>query len=198
MKAPAQPFRVNHHQAHSMRRKRCLMNRFLPLMSLLCLGLLAGCNVYVNPTPTPVPALNILDFSYKSNFSVAGQAAVCDNKTTQLTYTFRYEGNLESWSSYLKGDTLGKIVLPETFTPESTGISPSKPAEVIYNLPPNTAPFISSPSDNSADKVLPQAIVPVPNPQPIGTTRLYITFKGTDGQTQSRTSEAIPVVSNCS
>ena len=177
------------------------MNRFLSLTSLLCLGLLAGCNVYVNPTPTPTPTptLKVLRLSLEASNSVEGQAAVCDNKTTQITYRFLYEGNLESWSSYLQGEELGKVVLPRTFTPGSAGVSPyeTRGYEVIYNLPPNTAPYAVNPAGNVTNTVTPQAIVPVPNPTKIGATRLYLTLRGTNGETKPFVSDAIPVYIDC-
>lgn len=187
---------MDYHQAHKSRRKRCFVNRFLSLTSLLCLGLLAGCNIYLTPTPAPVPALKVRNLSLETSYSVGGRAAVCDNKTTQITYRFSYEGNLESWSSYLRGEKLDKVVLPETFTPKSSGVSPyeTRGYEVIYNLPPNTAPYTVNPAGGT----VPQGIVVVPDPTEIGATRLYLTLRSADGETKPFVSDAIPVLINCS
>lgn len=171
------------------------MNRFLSLTSLLCLGLLAGCNVYLSPRPTPVPILSITEFTAFTNYTdQTGASYICDNRPTTLTYRFRYEGGLERWTSYLRGDVLKTTKGERTFDPQTQGVSPYQNSgfEVEYRMDANFAPY-----KGGSETTSPQAIVPVPNPQPIGATRLYLTLEGTNGQTQSRTSEAISVISNC-
>ena len=173
------------------------MKRFL----LVFVCLLTGCNIVVESNPIPTPSLRILEASYSTNFSLSnGQPVICDNKTTQLVYRFRYVGELESWTSYLKGRELNQIIGPETFTPGSAGVSPYETAgyEVTYNLPPNTAPYAAQPE---AGTVSPQAIIvtPVPNPTPIGATQLYLTLKGANSNAQGYDyrSGDIPVLINC-
>lgn len=188
---------MDYHQAHKPRRKRYSVNRFLSLASLLCLGLLAGCNVYLTPTPTPVPVLNITEFTTFTNYTdQSGASYICDNRPTTLTYRFSYEGRLERWTSYLEGQALpGSPIKGEhTFDPRSQDVSPYQDSgfEVEYRMDAYFAPY-----KEGDEAVSPQAIIPVPNPQPIGATKLYLTLEGQDGQVQSRTSEAIPVVSNC-
>ena len=174
------------------------MNRFYVLPVVLA-GLLAGCNVVVQPNPvTPPPPLEVLQASYSTNFSAPdGQPAICDNKATTITYAFRYQGQLESWTSYLKGQTLGKESGRRTFTPTSPNVSAYEISgyKVTYTLDPNTAPYAVDPSELSPQGIV---VTPVPNPTPIGTAKLYLVLRGTNGEAKPFISQPIPVYINCS
>jgi hypothetical protein len=172
------------------------------ILSLFCLGLLAGCNVYFTPDPIPVPELNVLEVDYETNAQLTdGTFVICDNIPTMLTYWFRYEGELESWTSYLKGQELGKIDGRETFTPESQGVSPYEEDgfagfEVTYIIQPNVAPYQNGTAEG---ELSPQAIdvVPVPQPTIIGASRLYLILRGPNGDVQPYVFPEIPVIINC-
>ena len=173
------------------------MNRFLLALPMLLTGLLSSCNIIVQPGPnvTPPSPLRVLEATYSTNYaSPDGQPAICDSRPTTITYTFRYQGQLESWSSYLKGQTLGKVSGSKTFTPTSSGVSPYETSgyEVIYTLDPNTAPYAATP-----DTLSPQGIIVTPVP-PIGTTQLYLILKGADSTAPAFTFKGdIPVYINC-
>ena len=174
------------------------MNRFSFVLPVLLAGLLGGCNVVVQPNPiTPPPPLEVLQASYSTNFSAPdGQPAICDNKATTITYTFRYQGQLESWTSYLRGQELGKESGRRTFTPTSANVSAYETSgyEVTYTLDPNTAPLAADPSELS-----PQGIIVTPKPTPpIGATQLYLVLKGTNGVSKPFVSNPLPVYINCS
>ena len=172
------------------------MNRFLLTLPLLLAGLLAGCNVVIQPGPEVTPPLKVLQASYNTNYaSPDGQPAICDSRPTTITYTFRYEGRLESWSSYLKGQKFGKVSGGRTFTPTSSGVSPYEASgyEVTYTLDPNTAPYDVKPSNLS-----PQAIIVTPI-SPIGTTQLFLELKGANDAAPPFTFKGdIPIYINCS
>ena len=174
------------------------MNRFSFVLPTLFAGLLAGCNVIVQPNPvTPTLPLEVLQASYSTNFSAPdGRPAICDNKATTITYTFRYQGQLESWNSYLKGQTLGKVSGAQTFTPTSPNVSAYETSgyEVTYTLDPLTAPLAANPSELS-----PQGIIVTPKPTPpIGTTRLYLILKSANSAAQPfGFSGDIPVYISC-
>lgn len=168
---------------------------------LAVFALLSGCLIIESPNtpdPTPEPALRVREATYSTNYSADGQAVICDNKPTQIVYRFRYVGRLESWSSYLRGETLGTVAGKRTFTPGSVGVSPYETAgyEVTYNLSPNATPYTADADGKSLE---PEAIVvvPVPNPTEIGQTRLYLVLRGANGEARPFVSDPIPVLINC-
>lgn len=163
---------------------------------LLLAGLLGGCLII---TPTPVPELNVLEVSYRTNAQLTdGTFVICDNITTTLIYRFRYEGELESWTSYLEGQELGRIEGRETFTPASQNVNPYEETgfEVTYTIRPNMAPY----QNRTVEVELsPQAIdiVPVPQPTIIGASKLHLILRGADGNARPYISPEIPVIINC-
>ena len=166
---------------------------------LICLGLLAGCEVVLFGGPTPVaPNLNVLEATYSTNYQDAGTGIsyICDNRPTTLTYRFRYEGELERWASYLEGQTLGRRDAERTFDPGTQGVSRYQDVgfEVSYQMSAYFAPY-----KQDKETVLPQAIevVPVPQPVLIGATKLYLILEGASGKAQPYGSGDIPVVANC-
>jgi hypothetical protein len=173
------------------------MQRFLLLITL---GLLAGCNIVITPSPTQ--PLRVLSANYATNFRTAdGTSVICDNRATTLLYQFRYEGELSSWTSYLEGQVLGETKGERTFTPDSREVSDfgEQGYEVQYVMSPNFAPYEAEVNADGAD-LTPSAInvVPVPQPTPIGATRLYLTLEGAGaGDDAQFVSRDIPVIINC-
>jgi hypothetical protein len=161
-------------------------------LSLLLLALLlGGCLIITDdPEPTPDP-LEVISATYETNAAVDGQPIICDDRTTEITYRFRYQGELESWTSYLKGVTLGQIKGEETFRPGAEGVSPyeTNGYEVTYTLGPNVAPYASGEAS--------KAIIVVPDPTVIGHTILHLRLEGTNGESASYFTAPIPVVQDC-
>lgn len=168
------------------------------LYLLTVFALLSGCLVIESPGLPTQPALSVREATYGTNYSANGQAVICDNKQTQIVYRFRYVGQLGSWSSHLRGEKLGDKRFEQTFTPGSAGVSPYETAgyEVIYNLTPYATPYATGFEDQPLS---PEAIVvvPVPNPTPIGATRLYLVLRGASGEARPFVSQPIPVLDNC-
>ncbi len=163
---------------------------------LLLAGTLGGCLV-VTPVPAPQPpALEVLSATYATNYQDETTEAfyICDNRSTTLTYRFTYQGELESWTSYLEGQVLGQTKGERTFEPGGRGVvaAGEQGFEVQYVMSPNFAPYEQ---DNAV--VSPQAIVVVPTPDPIGATKLYLTLQGANGDARPYSSQDIPVISNC-
>lgn len=171
------------------------MQRFLLLITL---GLLAGCNIVITPSPTQ--PLRVLSANYATNFRTAdGTSVICDNRATTLLYQFRYEGQLNRWTSYLEGQTLGQTKGERTFTPDSREVSDfgEQGYEVQYVMSPNFAPYENG-AEIGDDALTPRAInvVPVPQPTEIGATKLYLTLEGAGDDAQF-VSRDIPVIINC-
>ncbi len=164
---------------------------------LLLAATLGGCLV-VTPTPEPQPpVLEVLSATYSTDFQdeTTGAFYICDNRSTTLTYSFTYQGQLESWSSYLKGQRLGQTKGERTFEPGGRGVvsTGEQGFEVQYVMSPNFAPYAQGNAE-----VSPQAIVVVPTPNdPIGATKLYLTLKGANGDARPYSSQDIPVINNC-
>lgn len=167
------------------------------LSLLLLFALLGGCLI-VTPGPTPPPAtpLKVLEATYGTDFAVNDQPVICDNRTTQLSYRFRFEGELQSWVSYLKGTELREETPHRTFTPGADGVTPSDANgyEVTYTLGANSAPYAVDNKGISSKAIV---VVPVPQPQVIGNTILHLILQGANGETANYTSRPIPVVINC-
>ncbi len=167
------------------------------VLSLLAVSL-GGCLI-VTPTPGTSPRpLTVLSATYETNYRTDdGTSVICDNRSTTLVYRFTYQGALESWTSYLKGQTLGTVKGQRTFNPDSEGVSALEEQgfEVSYVMSPLFAPY----RNGAKGEVSPQAIVvvPVPQPRPLGATKLYLTLVGEDGESQPYVSGSIPVIDNC-
>ncbi len=134
---------------------------------LVVAGLLfAGCSFVVTDVGLP-SGIDIYNESYSTSYRDSDGFVICDNLTTRITYSFAYDGALESWTSYLRGVTTGEVEGRATFFPESDGvIYNSDFVEVTYTIPPYNAPL----------SVAPQAIVVRPVVR--GYTRLYLQING--------------------
>ncbi len=164
---------------------------------LLLTGMLGGCLI-VTPTPQ-VPNLEVLQLGYRTNAQLTdGTFVICDNTTTTLVYEFRYQGELESWTSYLRGQKLNKIDGRETFTPSSQNVNPYEETgfQVTYTIPPDMAPYQH---DMSEAELTPQAIeiVPIPQPTIIGASELHLILQGANEAARPYISGDIPVIINC-
>jgi len=166
------------------------------LTCALCLAL-AGCEIIVvgSPTPEPPLPLEILSFSYYTDYEdQSGDPLICDDRLTTLTYSFQYRGELELWHSYLKGVLTQDVRGEETFDPGSNSVREVYPGffEVRYIIEPYAAPL-----SLSKDEVLqPQDIEVVPAPIVAGMTRLHLTLDG-GGEQAEFVSQDIPVINNC-
>lgn len=161
---------------------------------LLLPSMLGGCLIV---TPTPTPRLEVLSATYTTNYQTEdGTSVICDNRPTTLLYRFTYQGELESWTSYLEGQTLGEVKGERTFDPGSNSVvaSGEQGFEVQYVMDANFAPY-----EQGDAAISPQAIdvVPVPQPTVIGATKLYLILAGTDGNARPYSSQDIPVIINC-
>lgn len=175
------------------RNARFTVKRAVLLLLVVSLG---GCLI-VTPTPAPTP-LSVLSATYATNYRANdGTSVICDNRATTLVYRFTYQGELESWTSYLEGQELGEVKGERTFDPDSENVSALEEQgfEVSYVMSPNFAPY----ENDTEASLSPQAIVvvPVPQPEEIGATKLYLTLVGEDGESQPYVSESIPVIINC-
>jgi hypothetical protein len=169
--------------------------RPLQLALVTALGFsLAGCVLTVVPGGsggTTTTTISNLSFSsdYRDN---QGKSYVCDNATTGLTYTFRYSGQLDHWTSVLVGKQTGQRAGTADLSLSSPGVNGSGDfVSVTYNVPPRTAP-LSVPTG----AVKPQSIIV--SPAVLGYTDLQITFYDSFGNAGSvKLNQGIPVVSNC-
>lgn len=167
------------------------------LFLLLLVGLLGGCLVIApEPIVPPVTPISVLEATYKTDVSVNGQPAICDNRTTTLSYTFRYQGELESWTSFLKGVRLGEEKGARTFTPGVSGVNPyvENGYEVTYTLGANVAPYGAGKTAPNSKAIV---VVPVPQPEIIGASKLHLVLTGADGNAKPYISPEIPVIINC-
>lgn len=162
---------------------------------LLLTGMLGGCLI-VTPTPQ-VPNLEVLSATYATNYRTEdGTSVICDNYPTTLLYRFTYQGELESWTSYLEGQKLKERKGKRTFDPGSSSVTASgeQGFEVQYVMDAYFAPY-----KQGAAEISPQAIdvVPIPQPNIIGATKLYLILEGADGDARPYSSQDIPVVDIC-
>lgn len=169
------------------------------LLLLALAGVLSGCLIIApepTPDPDPVTPLRVLEATFRTNFSANGQPAICSNLTTTVSYSFHYQGELESWTSYFRGVTLNQIKGERTFTPDGPEVNPyeTNGYEVAYNLGPNFAPYSTDETGLGAKAIVP---VPVPQPVKIGASKLYLVLEGEDGDAQPYVSPEIPVIENC-
>ena len=162
---------------------------------LLLFGLLGGC-IIITPDPVIPTPIEIIDPSFETNVTANGQIAICSNRVTQIAYTFRHTGDLASWSSFLKGNTIGTEILRETYTPTTAGVEAvgTDGYRTTFNIAENTAPYSAGTSGSTSKAIV---VVPVPQPVQIGSSKLYLTLTGTGGDTKTHTFSDIPVIENC-
>ena len=125
--------------------------------------------------------------NYQANVEGSTQDVICDDRTTELSYSFRFSGNLNGWQSYLRGVTTGNITGRESFTLDSRFVdynSSTNTVTVRYEIPARSAPLA----------INPQAIVIQPKVE--GYTQLFLEFNGATGA-YDLLSDDIPVLASC-
>lgn len=151
----------------------------LPLLAALTL-LVTGCQVVVSPGPGGPSGFTLRSASYTTNHQGPNDTdIICDNQTTFLRYSFVFDGELRSWTSYLKGASTGEIAGEQTFGPSTPGVD-YRPGNVTvtYEIRPGAAP---------------QGIGVNPK---TSYTRLFLRVNGSD-RAYDLLSRDIPVVSEC-
>lgn len=172
-----------------------MMRRALPVLVLLAALVLAGCEIVVSGGGAWPDDLTISNAGYltdaKATIDGRERYVICDDRLSDLTYYFDYEGALEQWSSYLQGVTTGDVLGYRTFTPSTPGVHhTADDVMVTYSIDPGVAPLAHQ------DALAPQGIVVVPAPQVIGYTELYLSIASTSS-VRRLVSQQIPVLSNC-
>ncbi|MCS7069704.1 MAG: hypothetical protein NZN28_13900 [Meiothermus sp.] len=142
--------------------------------------------------------LQISNASFETNYWNGDQRNptyyVCDNKTTLLGYSFRYNDPtlLAGWDSYLKGfATKDEAGFASFNANDPRNDTSNRTVTVTYNIPARTAPL----------SLFPQAIVvnptPVPSPSIIGRTYVVIKVRPTAGSDRIITLGPAYVIDNC-
>jgi hypothetical protein len=163
--------------------------RFVALATVITL--LSGCEIIITGDLVYPPGFNLTNASYSTNYRADADGdgdlefVICDDRTTELGYHFDYHGDLQRWTSFLRGVTSGQIRGEATFTPGSAGNPPGH-VDVTYEIRSGAAPLL----------VTPQGITVVPIPDVIGYTRLYVRVNGYSGL-YSLSSAPVPVLAAC-
>ena len=162
----------------------------------LALVVLAACDIVIapsdpdNPRPGRPPGFELLDASYQTNFEadIDGRRrfVICDDRTTFLTYRLEFDGELDTWTSYLRGVNTEEVVGRETFNSRDSRVNRFGDgfAEVQYEIRSGGAPLLVSP----------QGIVPTP--KEIGYTQLFLEVNGYE-EGYELSSNDIPVLATC-
>ncbi len=130
----------------------------------------------------------VQDPDYTTEFFDAdtNQYFICNDRNTQITYSFGYVGTLESWtSSLVSGSESGneeKYV--RDLTPSSPGVSIGADGRVSYT-------FTVTPNNPAPTAISPEAI------NVSGTTRIRVEVRGANGTTTLLRSPNLSVQNNC-
>ena len=157
---------------------------------VLALVVLSGCEITVTSRPGRPPNFVLTDASYQTNFEadIEGRRrfVICDDRTTFLTYRLEFDGELDSWTSYLRGVRSGDIEGRATFDSRDSRVNRYGDgfAEVEYEIRARGAPLL----------VAPQAIVPRPKVE--GYTQLILEVNGYE-EGYELSSDDIPVLATC-
>ena len=166
----------------------------LLILSVLTLTACTGVIEFILDFETNLPpGLTVSNLELSSNYTATvdgvRQPVICDDKTTILTYSFNFNGALESWTSYLKGEDTG-YVPPEsiaTFNASSANVNyQNNFVSVEYEIPRTLAP--------TSQPLSSQAIVV--NPKTIGATELYVEINGF-AETYDIKFKGIPILAAC-
>jgi hypothetical protein len=108
---------------------------------VLMIPVLSGCLIIEIPYAVTIVGTPVLATNHQDN---SGKSVICDDKTTFLVYSFRFQGTLTSWRSYLEGPTEGISEQSDvTLTFNSTGVSydsVNNKVDVRYQILPGGAP----------------------------------------------------------
>ena len=177
----------------------------LTLLLSACEFTVSGTVEPTEPQPRPV-SINVDTASYATNYQaiVNGNRrfVICDDRTTELGYEFRYSGRLNSWTSLLRGNTTGTEAGRRTF--DSSQITEPGLVKAIYEIRATNSPLLTEGPVSSEAELSTQGIVVTPDPsdlgprRPIGYTDLIIRVNGSTGRGTSLVSDRpIPVIANC-
>lgn len=170
------------------------MKRFGLKLGLLgvAIMLFAACEVTITPGPGLPPGLRVYNESFETDYEADldrdgdFEFVICDDRTTNLTYSFRFEGDLDKWESYLNGETdkkVGRVTLD--LGSDFVNYNPStNTVRVNYEIRRGGAPNI----------VAPQGIVPTPKIDRY--VRLYLEIDGY-AEAYDLISKDIPVLAAC-
>lgn len=177
------------------------MNRMLAAITLCAAVLLSGCEIIVTGGTPSVDGVRISNATVRTDTRAeidgVERSVICDDRITDLTYGFSFEGPLERWTSYLAGVLSGDVIGYETFQPTDTGVQwESNRVTVTYAIYPGIAPLESSPESVPTNHIQLEAIRVVPVPQVLGYTRLYLEV-GASPDTIRLSSGEIPVLADC-
>ncbi len=159
---------------------------FLALMGTLTL-LLSACVVSINGGGGNLPpGVTITNARYETDWeaTVNGQLqdVICNDRTTNLTYSFRFSGNLETWTSFLEGATTGREVGRVTLNLNSPNVVWDRTTNTVtvnYRILANAAPL---------------AIVP--QPRILGYTQLFLNVNDFTRDYELFSND-IPVLATC-
>lgn len=156
---------------------------FVLALVFVMLSLLAACQVNVNGGDLP-PGLEIRNATYGTNFEAELdgelQDVICNDKVTDFTYSFIFDGDLDTWESYLKGVETGRVAGRISLDLDSEFVKYDRATgrvTVNYKLNPGAAP---------------QAIVI--SPKVIGESQLFLQF-GT--YNYELLSNPVPILQSC-
>jgi hypothetical protein len=178
------------------------MKRITFLLIASLAFVLNGCLVEIVDPGTGLPSgVTIFEAAYGTNYSATvngepDRSIICDDRTTVLSYSFRYSGNLGSWVSYIKGSKGGEtgrltLDLNSKFVQHDVA---NRQVTVTYDLLAGSAPLLMSPQ---ASAVTPNIIItPVPDPVVLGSSKLFLEFPSASRPYQFSTKD-LPVVDNC-
>jgi hypothetical protein len=133
--------------------------------------------------------LHVYGLSVDSDYHDGGGRIICDDRTTTLSYTFSYTGDLSSWTSSLIGRNTGAVSATRTFY--RADYPAGGTVTVTYSIPAGTAPL-------AVDRVGAQSVIVVPQPTVSGYTALRLTVRTSGGASGTVEFREIPVVSTCS
>ena len=135
--------------------------------------------------------VTITNATYSSNYqaTIDGRSrdVICDDRTTELTYSFRFTGNLNSWTSFLRGVNTGQEAGRVTLNLNSSVVDYNQSTSTVtvrYQINAGAAPLAVSP----------QAIVITPKVE--GYTQLFLEFSGVS-KAYDLLSDDIPVLASC-
>jgi len=126
--------------------------------------------------------------THRAEVEGLNQFVICDNLDTILSYSFDFNGNLESWSSFLEGEKTKEIAGKASFN--ASQITAPGRVEVTYEIKAGGAPKLVAPDLST------QAIVVIPKPDVIGASKLFINVNGFS-RSRPLSSNSIPVLRDC-
>jgi hypothetical protein len=170
------------------------MKKILMLASLVALtGALSSC--------LSTGLVSFTDITFESNFTGSInngpiQSVICDNRSTDVTYTFKVSGveYLQKWSTKFFGESTGSSFNLPDYTLVNFAAD-GQLVKVTVTLNPGQAPKIRT--------VQPRAVVVVPSPTKIGATDIRLTIFDNQGGSVAgnlssfRSEGKIPVINNC-